>query len=293
MKKYSNSLIALITILLIYYFPSNAEENKTKKIISLSPSATEQIFVLGRGDDLVACSEYCIHPPQAQNKEKIGSLLSVNIEKILTLNPDIIVTSYHTKPIIIEKLKSFGFEILIQNTPSNFDEFYMQFIELAEKINEKKRAIEITKSAKNKLIKISNLLSPLKQKPKALIQIGVKPIYLAGDELFVSDFIKYSGATNLLKNKRSGTYSREFIISEKPDFIFIVISGAMAEEEKRQWEKFDSIPAVQNSRVYTLDSYQICSPNPIKLPDTVAKIAKILHPDKIEEINKLVNDESN
>jgi len=292
MKKYLHLLQILIIPLLIYQTPNFAEE-KIQKIVSLSPSATEQIFLLGREDALVACSDYCIHPHQAQNKEKVGSLLNVNIEKILTLDPDIIITSYHTKPIIIEKLQSFGFQIFIQNTPSNFDEFYRQFIELAEKINEREKALNITKISKDKINKINTLFSSVKQKPKTLIQIGVKPTYFAGDELFVSDFIKYSGAINLLKDKKSGTYSRELIISENPDFIFIVIDGAMAEEEKKQWNKFNSISAVQKSQIHIFNPYQICSPNPVELPYTLAKIAKILHPDKAEEINKLIKDERN
>ncbi|HJK00853.1 MAG TPA: helical backbone metal receptor, partial [Methanocorpusculum sp.] len=64
-----------------------------QKIVSLGPSSTEILFALGLGDKVVGVTEYCNYPAEAQTKSIIGGISSINIEKIVALNPDIILAN--------------------------------------------------------------------------------------------------------------------------------------------------------------------------------------------------------
>jgi iron complex transport system substrate-binding protein len=65
-------------------------EKHPERIVSTAPSNTEILFALGLGDRVIGVTEYCDYPPEATEKEKIGGFSTVNIEKITSLNPDII-----------------------------------------------------------------------------------------------------------------------------------------------------------------------------------------------------------
>ncbi len=61
------------------------------KIISLSPAITEIIYALGAGDDIIAVSDFCAYPPEVKNKPTVGGYVNPSFEKILSLQPDLII----------------------------------------------------------------------------------------------------------------------------------------------------------------------------------------------------------
>ena len=66
-------------------------EKAPQRIVSLAPNVTEILFALGLGDKVVGVTNFCNYPEEAKQKEKVGMLLNPNIEKILTLKPDLVV----------------------------------------------------------------------------------------------------------------------------------------------------------------------------------------------------------
>ncbi len=256
------------------------------RIISFSPPATEQIFLLGAEDRLIACTTYCIRPTQAEKKVKIGSLRDLNMEKIIALAPDLVIASSLTKPMVVKKLNDFGIKTVTFKSPPDFKTLLKQFVELGELIGEKDKAAKIAKDSEGKIDRIKVMTSGFSKKPKAIFQVGSKPMYLSGNDSFVGDFIKSAGGVNILGDKNSGVFSREMIVVENPDVIFMTTMGFAGEEEKKEWQKFKSISAVANSRIFVYDASSICSPNPCDLPLILAEIAGHLFPEyRVEIIN--------
>src|SRR5258708_1207001 len=86
----------------------NAELSKSpsvpyKRIVSLSPVLTEELYQLALGEYLIADTTYCIHPPEAIKKEKIGNLIEINVEKIIFLKPDLVLAIGLSDPSRLEK----------------------------------------------------------------------------------------------------------------------------------------------------------------------------------------------
>jgi len=76
-------------------------EKVPERIVSLAPSNTEILFALGLGDKVVGVTEYCDYPEAAKDKDKIGGYTTVDIERVVAIEPDLILaTSRHTGEVI-------------------------------------------------------------------------------------------------------------------------------------------------------------------------------------------------
>ncbi len=289
------NLILRFLVLAIFAFilPGSADAQDAssvpKRIVSLSPPATEQIFILGAGGRIVGCTSYCTRPAEAEKKEKVGSLRDINLEKLVSLSPDLVLASSLTKPSVVEKLRDFKIRVHVQESPKDFNRLLEQFVELGAIIGEREKAAKIAKDAAEKLARIKKIGSAAAEKPKVAFQVGAKPMYLSGKDSFVGDFISHAGGVNVLGDRKGGVYSREMIIAENPDVILLSAMGFATDEEKMEWTRFESISAVRSGRIFLLESSEVCSPSPLELPATLAKIAKMLHPEHSEEIDEALD----
>lgn len=268
-----------------------AEKVSFSRIVSLSPPLTEQIFLLGAQDRLIACTTYCLRPPQAQNKEKIGSVIDVNIEKIVSLAPDMVLATSLTKPGIVDKLREFHLNVTVFSSPKNIEEMFDQFIKLSEILDEKNKALKMVSESKAKLDLLKKILAnEVHERPKVVFQIGANPLFFAGDDYFIGEFISCAGGTNILTGKKSGIYSREFIIAENPDIIMITEMGLSGKGEIDEWSKFNTMNAAKNKKIFVIDQTSICSPNPVEIPELICCLASYFHPTLKEKLNKCISE---
>ena len=97
-----------IFLTLLFILTLEAKE----RIVSLSPSITEIVYALKKGDALVATSDFSLYPKEAQSLSIIGSYSSPHLEKIIALSPTLVVAQEFNQE-ILEQLKRFGIKILI------------------------------------------------------------------------------------------------------------------------------------------------------------------------------------
>jgi len=258
---------------LIFYFLLS--ENIPQRIVSLSPVITEEIFILGKGDKIVGNTIYCTRPEEAKYKEKVGNIIDVSVEKIYSLKPDIVFATNLTNQKDLKKLKSLGIKVKVFNYPLNFNQLCNDFINIGGIIDEEKKAKEIVNHVKMKLEIIKNQTKN-KRKVKVLIQVGTNPLWVAGTDSFVNDFILFSGGDNVIKGK-GGIYSIEEIIKRNPEIIITTAMGINTEEEKKNWSKYKMIDAVKNDKIFIIDSNKLCSPTPNSFLEIVEELYKIFH----------------
>ena len=232
-----NKFFISVIFIFIILFNLYSNENNLKKIISLSPLITESIYLLGAGDILIANTVYCTRPEDAKTKEKIGTLLEINIEKIVSLNPDLVLASSLTRPKQLEKLKILGYKVIQFTYAKSFNEICEQFIYLGELIGKKENALNIIKDIKIQIEKIKSITASLPKK-NVFIQVGVKPLFTVSKDTFINDFIEFSGGINIASDSKAGVYSREKVIASNPDIIIIVLMGIEGDKEKKIWQNF-------------------------------------------------------
>mgnify|MGYP001015611247 FL=1 len=235
-------------------------------IISLSPVITEGLYLLGMGDNIIGVTIYCQRPSQAKDKQKVGSVVDVNVEKIVNLKPDIVFAMSHTNTKDIKKLRDTGINVITFDIPKTFERLCEIFLALGKTIGKEKEAIHIVNASKRKVSDIRKKTSGM-QKQKVFIQIGAKPLFAATDDSFVNDYIEFSGGINIFKDAGSGLISREEVLKRNPDIILIATMGVAGKDEQKIWHRYKMINAVWNNRIYLVDPYRICSPTPVSFAE--------------------------
>ncbi|MCX5698484.1 MAG: ABC transporter substrate-binding protein [Candidatus Omnitrophica bacterium] len=279
-------LVVLFSICAVaFYFLLKLPDNSVSKaapcrhpqrIISLGPSVTKAIYLLGAQDKLIADTIYCIDPPEVKKKEKIGTVVEVNIEKIFNLKPDLVLATSLTNPKAREKLNNLGVRVITFSTLKYFNDICNQFLELGRLVDKENEAKEIVMNAESEIILIKEKVKGL-PRPKVFVQMGVRPLFAATGNYFVNDYIEFAGGINIAKEAKEGIYSREQILKENPDVIIITTMGMAAEEEKRIWQKYETLSAAKSRRIYIIDTDEITSPTPQSFVKTLEDFVLVLH----------------
>jgi len=253
-----------------------------QRVISLGQTITERIYLLGAGERLVANTVYCVEPEDAKYKEKIGTLLQANLEKIISLKPDLVIASNLASQKQLTKLKALGIRVVQFSYPKSFEQMCGQFIELGEILGQGKTAEEIVQDARKRVAAIRMKIEDLPKKT-VFMQLGIKPLHAVTKKSFLNDYIEFGGGINVALNEGGGTYSREKVLSVNPEVIIVATMGSSEGEagkrEKERWMTYPSIAAVKNQNVYVVDPDKLCSPTPVTFVEALREIAGLIHPD--------------
>jgi ABC-type Fe3+-hydroxamate transport system substrate-binding protein len=272
-------ILALLSVSLVHAMAAGAgaTDQSPRRIVSLGPTITEKLYLLGAQDELVGVTTYCERPPEARAKEKIGNVTQVNIEKVVQLKPDLVLATPLTGERTAERLKHLGLRVVVFKDPNSFAEMNQQFLELGRIVGRAKQASEIVRASEQKVERIKSRVKGL-PRPKVFVQIGARPLFTATKDSFLNDFIEFAGGTNIAAGAKTGLYSREEVLWQDPDVIIVVTMGLAAENEKKGWRRFKSISAVKHDRIVKMDPYKTCSPTPETFVEALEEMAKALHP---------------
>lgn len=253
----------------------NGFAQPVKRIVSLAPSITENLYLIGAGDKLVGCTSYCT---MAVNKgvQEIGSTIDVNIEKILSLKPDLVLTMLMTKPQDVEALRKLGIRVEILPSPRSFNEICEQTLQIALLTGNEKTAEQVVSSARQQ---VESLKNQIKDKPrrKVFFQLGANPVFTVLPNTFMNDFILFSNCDNIANGMKTGIITRESVLSKNPDVIFIATMGGFGEQEKKVWENYNGLKAAETKKVFLIDSETSCSPTPDNFAKAFADVVKSLN----------------
>ncbi len=265
----------LLTLVLSFLMLSTWAQ-KTERIISLVPSITRNIYALDQQSKLVGCTNYCSQAI-ADHIPEVASSVSVNLEKVISLNPDLVLVSPLTKIETIEKLKSIGIRIEYFDIPTSFENICEQFIELGSLLGVKKQATEFIDQQQTKLAYLKSNIKQTNHPLKMFMQIGAKPLWGVIPNTFLDDYITFIGGENIASNLNHGAVSREHIILKNPEVIFLVIMGSLGMEEKENWNNYKSLRAVKNNRIYIINPDLACEPTPQTFIKTLEQMIDLMN----------------
>lgn len=259
----------------IFGFPVRAKDD-LNRIVSLVPTITEELYLLGAGDKIVGVTVYCQNPAKAQTKEKVGTVIDVNIEKTIKLRPDLVIASPLTDHKQLRKLKDLGLRVEIFHEPGDFLGLCENFLTLSRLVGKRQKAEKIVKKANTELQAIQKDIEGV-ARSRVFVQIGANPLFTANKDSFINDLIEYAGGVNIASDAKTGIYSREEVIKRNPDIILVVTMGIVGQKEKEVWLKYKTINAARNHRVFSVDSHRVCSPTPVTFVETVKEMVRIFH----------------
>lgn len=272
----------LMLFLLIIFSSVGSLFAEYKRIISLAPSATESLYELGLDKELIANTVYC--SDGIVKKEKIGTVTEPNIEKIISLNPDLIVaTKEGNYKTVIDKLVRLKLTVYVMEPYSSFEDVCFNFQQLANYLNKSDEAGKIISNVKKEISKLSNENKDENQE-KIFWEVGANPIFTVGKKSFVNEYNKYINGINVFENieMRYPNISVESVIEKNPDIILLVNMGDVSDQEILKWNKYKKITAVQNKKIFLLEADDIFTPTPKKFLNGIKVLRKKLNIDKDE-----------
>ena len=278
----------LCTVLFFCALPCRGSAQETalpRRIVSLGPLNTENIFLLGAGDRLVGNTIYCVRPAAAREKEKIGSVIQISIEKIVSLQPDLVLATGLTPARQLQKLEQLGLRVIQVQQPASFADICDQFIRLGQLLGRAGRARDIVERARRKVEAVTAAVADL-PKENVFLQVGAQPLFGSVNSSFTDDYIVLGGGVNVIEDQASGATSYEKVLARNPDVIIIAMMGGeagTAAREKKKWQRFSAIKAVRNERIHLLSPDLVCSPSPVTFARTLERIAGLIHPELAAE----------
>lgn len=252
-----------------------------KRIVSLAPNITEILFSLGLDTEIVGVSSDSNFPKKARRKVRVGGYLNPDLERIVSLKPDLIIaTGAGNTRDMVNRLGNLGFPTYVI-FPKNFDDILKSIDHLGQVVNREKEATTVVQGMKRRHERVVELTKGL-PRPKVFLLVGEAPIVTAGKGSFADDLIRLAGGDNIA-GKEKEMYPRlgmEEVIQRNPEVILISSMNPKAEYKKvlQDWSRWKTIPAVRGHRIHVIDSDLIDRPSP-RIIDGLEEIAKILHPE--------------
>jgi iron complex transport system substrate-binding protein len=254
-----------------------AVETIPKRVITLAPNLTELVFELGEGRSIIGNTLYCNYPDSAHNVEKVGDLLTINLEKILELKPDIIFLTVegNTKE-SYDKLIELGQKVFVSN-PKNFEGIKKSLKDIARIFKKEKYAEKILRYWSNRFNIVKTIVKG--EKPKtAMFLIALQPIMLAGKDTYINEYLAVCNLKNIADDTDVSypVFSREQVLNRDPDYI--IYSDGMNEDEesmKNAYPEWKDLNAIKNGNIIFIDADLYFRPGPrfiVALEDLASRI---------------------
>jgi len=220
------------------------------RIVSLAPGATEMLFVAGAGSQLIATVEYSDQPVAARQVPRIGDAAGVDIERLVSLRPDVVVVwPGGGNPAQIQKLEQLGIPLYRQ-----------QLNRLADMPGSLRRlgALAGTDAAADKAAhEVEARLEQLRQRyaggssPTVLLQLWNRPVYTAGGPQLMTDQLQLCGARNVFADiqQLSAVVSPEAVITRNPDIIIALAPPGEGAAWLAEWKRFGSLKAIRHGLI--------------------------------------------
>ena len=255
-----------------------------QRIISLYGGLTETLYALGLGSHIVGVANSDDYPPEVLGKPRVGTHFNPSIEKILSLNPDLVVAK-NRRGRTAEALKYLevaGIRIFTAD-PQSIDDFFTLMKSFGNMFQCRDKATALIKEYRQRLKAEQDKVASRRQQQKKKVFFEVRyhdhALIAAGQKSIVNEIIRTAGGINIVETPRQHVnYSIEVLLDKQPD-IYIVQRGPMNHSTMpAQRPLFKNLTAVMNGQVYPVDEKKYSRFGPRTI-DAIIELADILYPD--------------
>lgn len=205
------------------YFGIEFEPAEYSRIVTLAPNLTEMVHFLGAFDRIVGVTNYDTYPPEVEAVERIGGFIDPDIERIVALQPDLVL-AYRGNPLpVIYKLKQLDVPVFVLDNPDSLDGLYAQMMQLAGLLMVSEEQEAGLRRFKSELDGAFELGARLPRHPRVMMLACSMqpPYYAAGHGTFIDDLIRLAGGDNAFGSEGFSVVTPEEFIVADPEFLLI------------------------------------------------------------------------
>ena len=249
------------------------ENKKYNRIVVLDPATVEMIYMLGAEDKIVGVANLersKVWPEEKVAKlESVGTFIKPSLERIITLKPDLVITSALTDDNLNNGLKSNNIEAK-RIQANSIEEIFTNFMEVAKMLGKENEANKIIAEKRAKLEEIKKMATGNK---KGLFVMSASPLMVFGNDNLPNDIMKLLNIKNIAENQkgRNPIVTPEFIMKENPDIIITLLPNPSQIVTTNPQLK--NVNAIKNNKFIVVNSSQILRGSPRTI-DQIEEIAK-------------------
>jgi iron complex transport system substrate-binding protein len=245
------------------------------RIVSLSPGGTEMLFAAGAGHEVVATVEYSDVPPAAQRLPRIGDAVSIDLERLVRIHPDVVVAwPAGGNPAQRAKIARLDIPVYEQQT--------QRLVDLAPSIRRLGTLAGTDPQAEVAARGIEARLAALERTyagaaggarhPRVLLEVWNRPIYTVGGRHLMTDALELCGARNLFADlpEPGPVVDIEAVIARDPDIIIAAGPPGESAGWLADWQRFGTLSAVRNHRLLAFEDQALSRLGPSVLDATEA-----------------------
>jgi iron complex transport system substrate-binding protein len=239
-----------------------------QRIVSLAPSNTE----------------YCNYPQEAMTKPKVGGFSNVDIEKVVSLQPDLVLATHIHGKTAIPALEKLGLTV-VALTPGSLNEVLDSIILVGKITGQNREASKLINDLGTRIEAVADKTRDLSpdQKPRVFYITWHDPLMTAGTETLADDVISSAGGQNIAYDiSGDKAINLETVIYRDPQVI--VASVGMGSGKDLPWQyvqtepRLENTQALLNDRVYKIDGDMIHRPGP-RIVDALEQMTQFIHPE--------------
>ncbi|MEW6541593.1 MAG: cobalamin-binding protein [Bacillota bacterium] len=257
------------------------------RIISLAPSNTEMLFALGLGPKIVGVTDFCNYPAEAPAKERVGGFVNPSLEKIIALEPDLVVAAdLHRE--LVPQLNNLKIPVVVLNARS-VDGMLNNIILVGRLTGLEMEAERLTGELRARVEAVTGRVSKIapSKRPRVYYEVWHEPLCTAGPGTFIDDLIGLAGGTNVAADAPVPwpQYSAEVIVRKNPEVMLHAYghgdAGSQTPAGIARRPGWSSVSFVKSGRVYAMDADMMNRAGP-RLVDALEAVARALHPEVFE-----------
>jgi len=256
------------------YFP--------KRIVCLTEETTEMLYILGEQDRIVGVSGYTVRPPQARKeKPKVSAFISAKIDKIIDLDPDLVLGFSDLQADIAADLIRAGINVHVFNQRS-VPEIFSMILTLGAMVGCPEKALEWVREREQHIAALQRRTDRRTRKPSIYFEEWFDPIITGIG--WVSDLVKIAGGEDCFPELSGEKLAKNRIIADpltvakrNPDIIIGSWCGRkFLPENLLKRPGWAQVPAVRDKQVFEIKSCDILQPGPAALTDGLQQISTII-----------------
>lgn len=268
-------------------------KERPQRVVSLSPALTEIVYELGNGPQLVGCSKYCDWPEEVKDLPRVGTAGLPEIDEIIELDPDLIITQQELPDSDLQRLKLKGIDVLVLRGASDVDGFSDIYIALGTALggnnSGKQNGIEtgnrLMSKFRNVKVQVQSFAETL---PATVCYIASENGDIATGDTLIGELLKMAGGINVADGGTNFEFKLEELKLANPEVIFC--PKGLASKIKAD-ERYKSLSAVKNKNVIEIDPV-LLERQTSRMADAVRFMAEALYPEAFSEESGDVSSET-
>ena len=256
-----------------------------RRIVSLVPAVTEMLFAIGAGPQVAGVSSYDDFPQDATTRPRVGALLDPDVERILSLRPDLVI-SYGTQTDLHSQMARAGIPVFSYRH-AGLSGIFDTLQRLGPVTGHTTDAERLTRGLRADLDRIRAAVAG-RRRPNTLLvfdrdRATLRGLYVSGGRGFLHEMLEIAGAGNVFADieREAVQPSQEMLLARAPEVILEIratrlLPAAPADEGRNAWAPLASIPAVRNGRIHVLEGAHLVVPGP-RVAQATEDLARALH----------------